>query len=190
MLALASSSPRRRDLLVERGVAFLVVSPNVDESPNGETDPVRLASRLARLKAMDVLSRRVDGYVLAADTVVAVGGEILGKPTDDDDARRMLQLLSGSTHRVVTGFTAGRQSDGALVTGSVTTLITMRPLTDADIEAYIATREHEGKAGSYAIQETADQFVIAMEGPLDNVVGLPVRHALAALAALGLKDVS
>ena len=167
-------------------MVFDVVPPDVDEDPRGETDPVRLAGTLARRKAAAVLGATSGHtHVLAADTVVWARGEILGKPVDDDDARRMLRLLSGTAQRVVTGFSAARTSDGKSVSGTVTTIVVMRVLTEDDIDGYVATREHEGKAGAYAIQESADRFVTALEGPFDNVVGLPVRHALAALAALG-----
>lgn len=164
---------------------FEVVPPDVDEDPRGETDPVTLAGTLARRKAAAVLAVTSAAYVLAADTVVWARGEILGKPTDDDDARRMLRLLSGTAQRVVTGFAAARTSDGRMISGTVTTIVVMRELSEADVDAYVATREHEGKAGAYAIQESADRFVTSLVGPFDNVVGLPVRHALAALEALG-----
>jgi septum formation protein len=130
VLALASSSPRRRELIAACGLVFEVVPPDVDEDPRGETDPVTLAGTLARRKAAAVLAVTSAAYVLAADTVVWARGEILGKPTDDDDARRMLRLLSGTAQRVVTGFAAARTSDGRMISGTVTTIVVMRELSE------------------------------------------------------------
>jgi septum formation protein len=128
--------------------------------------------------------------VLGADTIVALdtpgGVELLGKPADEREARAMLERLSGSRHKVVTGVCALRASDRASARGFERTFVTMRAISAAEIEAYVSSREWEGKAGGYAIQESADRFVTRLEeGGFDNVVGLPVRLALDLLARLG-----
>jgi septum formation protein len=183
-LVLASASPRRRDLLAARGVAFEVLPADVDEESERAPTPEDLAEALAQKKARAVAARLTEGVVLAADTVVAVGAATLGKPVDAADAARMLRTLSGTTHRVVTGFCARDVATGAERSGRVTTFVTMRRLTDADVADYVASGEPFGKAGGYAIQETGDRFVVALDGPFDNVVGLPVEPALAAVAAV------
>jgi septum formation protein len=168
MLVLASASPRRRALLSEAGFRFRVVVPPVDEHNPERGDPAHVALFNATGKAMAVESEPV----LAADTVVALGDRLLGKPTDDEEARAFLGLLSGTTHSVVTG--VALRYDGAITGGCVETKVTMRRIEPAEIEAYVATGESRGKAGAYAIQETADRFVESIDGPYDNVVGLPV----------------
>lgn len=174
-LILASSSPRRRELLRQAGIAHRVVPPPIEEP--GESvlhlAPARQAEALAYFKASSVAQEREESLVLGADTVVAVGEEVLGKPLDADDARRMLRTLSGTRHRVITGMALLKGGQTRLIS-SATTWVTMRPITEREVEDYIRSGEWEGKAGAYAIQETADRFVIAIEGTFDNVVGLPV----------------
>jgi septum formation protein len=183
-LILASTSPRRRELLAARGVRFVVEAPEVDEDDDQGSAPDDLAEALARRKARAVAARRDRGYVVGADTVVALGGVSLGKPRDDADARRILGLLAGTTHRVVTGYCVVDAATGRERSGRATTSVTMRAMTAAEIAAYVASGESEGKAGAYAIQETGDRFVTRLEGGFDNVVGLPVEAVLAAAAAL------
>ena len=189
-LVLASASPRRRELLAAAGLAFTVAPADVDESLPPGTDPVEGAVRLARAKALAAGARRVAGdeLVLAADTIVAVEDprSLLGKPNDAEEARAMLRRLSGSRHAVVTGVAVLRTRDGALETGFERTWVTMRPIAPEEVEAYVRSGEWEGKAGGYAIQETADRFVTKLEeGGLDNVVGLPVGLARELLGRLG-----
>jgi septum formation protein len=187
-IVLASASPRRRELLAAAGLAFEVSPTDVDEdlpdAPGGiepEVAAVLLAERKAR-----AARRPPGGFVLAADTIVAVGEALLGKPSGPKEAREMLERLSGSRHRVVTGVCALRADDGRTESGFERTFVTMRPILPAEIEAYVASGEWEGKAGGYAIQETADRFVTRLEeGGLDNVVGLSVRLALELLRRLG-----
>ena len=167
-LVLASGSPRRKELLGLLGVPFEVVAPDVDETPQAGESPAALVHRLAGAKV-----RAVDGDpVLAADTVVEIDGVILGKPDDAADARRMLQLLSGRTHRVLTGV-AGRA--GAHVEVEVvTTSVTFVPLTPGAVEWYLRTGEPFDKAGAYAIQGAGGVFVETVSGSVSNVVGLPL----------------
>lgn len=182
---LASASPRRRELLAQAGVPFEIEVSNVDEEIDSGTDPHQAAVLLAERKAR-AIARLHEGQgirVLGADTVVCVdgedGSELLGKPGDRTEARRMLATLSGSRHRVVTGVAVIRCSDGVCWSGDECTWVTMRPLSPAEVDAYVATGEWVDKAGGYAIQESADAFVTSLEeGGFDNVVGLPVGLAL------------
>jgi septum formation protein len=184
-ILLASASPRRRELLAAAGLVFGVRATDVAEDLPPGVDPEAAAILLAERKARATRDPAAD-YVLAADTIVAVGEELLGKPSGAADARRMLERLSNSRHKVVTGVCALRTADRACACGFERTFVTMRAIAPAEIEAYVASGEWEGKAGGYAIQETADRFVTRLEeGGLDNVVGLPVRLALDLLARLG-----
>jgi septum formation protein len=197
MLVLASASPRRQELLRNAGIAFVVDPADVDETPHAGESPRNCAERLAREKALAVSQTHPRDYVLGADTVVAVDDIILGKPVDGDDAARMLRLLSGHTHKVITGVclvhpgTSDRESRASsssektgvrssekkpnLKVASETTLVTMFDLSDDEIREYIATGEPMDKAGAYAIQGMAARWIPRIEGDYSNVVGLPVR---------------
>lgn len=187
-LILGSASPRRRELLLAAGLEFEVARPEVDETVAAELGAEEAARELAIRKALAVAARApADACVLAADTIVAVSADgrdfCLGKPEDEHEARRMLARLSGSRHRVVTGVCAVRVRDGRMAAGWERTFVTMRTLSAAEIDAYVASQEWRDKAGGYAIQENADRFVVRLEeGGFDNVVGLPVALALRLLA--------
>ncbi len=183
MLVLASASPRRQELLRNAGIPFVVQATDIPELPREGENPRACAERLAREKAVAVFRQRPDDFILGADTIVTVDGQILGKPRDVADAARMLGLLSGRTHQVTTGVcllgpqlgTADRERrTGFEDTRSETTLVTMDPLSDEDIRSYIATGEPMDKAGAYAIQGIASRWITRMEGDYFNVVGLPV----------------
>jgi septum formation protein len=198
-LILASGSPRRRELLGQLGETFRVISPDVDETPLlGET-PLSLVARLAEAKAaavaaslcgtdeVDEVGGRATGViVLAADTVVDVDGEVLNKPTDDADARRMLALLSGRDHRVHTGVAVRSTASAATAIEVVSTVVRFVPLTAAAIDWYVATGEPADKAGAYAIQGRAGAFVESIEGSPTNAIGLPLATVARMLAAAGL----
>lgn len=173
---LASHSPRRRDLLRDAGFEFEVRPSQVNEgepAPGG--DPAEFARRAAQLKALDVASSCEPGsLVLGADTVVVVTDRILGKPSGPDDAARMLRLLSGLTHQVITGVCLARAPDRVEVLSHETTLVTFRELDDDEIRGYIESGEPFDKAGGYAIQGLASKFVTRISGCYFNVVGLPV----------------
>jgi septum formation protein len=186
VLVLASASPRRRELLARLCSEFVVAPVDVDETPPEGVSPAAAACEVARRKAL-ASARCAEGPVIAADTmVVAADGEILGKPRDAADARRMLRKLSGTTHRVVTGVALVASRGMLPVVGSESTAVTMRVLADGEIDAYVATGEPFGKAGSYAIQETGDRFVTRVDGSFTNVVGLPVETVGRLLAAAGI----
>ena len=185
MLVLASASPRRQELLRNAGISFTVQPADVDEAPLPGEPPRDCAERLAREKALAVWRMRRQDLVLGADTIVVVDENILGKPADADDAARMLRLLSGRVHSVITGVclvgaavTDGREDfrreSRELRTESETTLVTVNGLSDEEIRNYVATGEPMDKAGAYAIQGMASRWIPRIEGDYSNVVGLPV----------------
>ena len=185
-IVLASASPRRRELLRTAGVAFDVDAADVDESFDETIAPEAAARLLAERKARAVARRHEGRIVLEADTIVAleIDGQwrYLGKAADDAEARSMLELLSRSRHVVVTGVCALHVDRDVAVLDHESTWVTMRVISPAEIEAYVASGEWRDKAGAYAIQETADRFVVKLEGGgLDNVVGLPVALAKACI---------
>jgi septum formation protein len=178
MLVLASASPRRQELLRNAGISFTVQPADVDETPLPGELPRECAERLAREKARTVWRTRPQDLVLGADTIVVVDETILGKPADTDDAVRMLRLLSGRVHKVITGVclveAVVKESNEQLRTASETTLVTMSEISDDEIRAYVATGEPMDKAGAYAIQGRASRWIPRLEGDYSNVVGLPV----------------
>lgn len=180
MLILASASPRRARLLTEAGYRFEVRASHADERVAPGTSPAEAAVALAVRKAQAV-DAPGDAWVLAADTLLDLDGDILGKPADPADARRILGRLSGRGHGVLTGV-ALRTPRGGLLTGLAQTRVTFRGLSREEIDAYVSTGEPLDKAGAYAIQGGAARFVADVQGPMDNVVGLPmdvVRRLLA-----------
>ena len=188
-LVLASSSPRRLDLLRQIDLPpDLVVAPEVDEAPLPKELPRHYARRLARLKAESVASRLGPGpwYVVAGDTVVAVGRRILPKAEDEEEARRCLALLSGRRHRVYGGVCVLRH-DGRRSERVVETRVRFRRLSREHLEAYIESGEWRGKAGAYAIQGRAAAFVPWINGSYSNVVGLPLAEVAMMLEGLGYR---
>lgn len=178
-LILASASPRRARLLAEAGIAFEVRAANVDERVKLAVAPVDAAREVALRKARAIAAP--GAWILAADTLIDHEGRALGKPQDVVDAHGILRMLSGATHQVVTAVVV-RGPDGREHAGHRVTSVTFRELSDAEIDAYIRTGEPMDKAGAYGIQGGAAKFVARVEGPMDNVVGLPmdlVRELLA-----------
>jgi septum formation protein len=173
VLILASASPRRRELLRNAGIAFSVQPANIPEELQDGESPQDFAQRLAREKAITVLSLRPEGPVLGADTIVVIDNEILGKPLDQEDAARMLRTLSGRQHEVITGVCLVGDSIPVDVRSS-TTRVTMEVFGEAEIQEYIKGGEPMDKAGAYAIQGMASRWISRIEGDYSNVVGLPV----------------
>ncbi len=171
-LVLASASPRRRELLAAAGFRFSVVSRSVDETPRAGETPREHVRRLARAKALAVARERPSATVLGADTVVALGDEILGKPADAADARRMLVRLSGRVHQVYTGVALWRE--GHLEDAVEVSDVEMAELGGEEIDRYIASGEPFDKAGAYAIQGLASRYITRINGSYSNVVGLPI----------------
>jgi len=185
-LILASASPRRAQILRDAGISFSVLSSAVDETPYPNETPQQVVQRLANAKAELVAARAVGPAILvAADTVVVLDGQILGKPRSTEDARRMLQLFSGRTHSVVTGVSLIRLPEMERRQFIETTLVTFAPLSSADISRYLATDEPYDKAGAYAIQGHAGRYIPRIEGCYFNVVGLPLARLVATLEELG-----
>lgn len=192
-LVLASNSPRRKELLTQAGFSFDVIAADIDETPFPEESPERFAVRMAREKTAAVAHQQAQTgtVILAADTIVTLDGRILGKPKDDADAIAMLKSLSGRTHAVITGWALATARQEILEQSSSyeTTNVTFRPLSDAEIAAYVASGEPQDKAGAYAIQGGAGAFVSAISGDRDNVIGLPVAKLTPLIkAALAKRD--
>jgi septum formation protein len=186
-LILASSSPRRRELLAQVALLPDALDPaEIDEEPRPGELPVRLAQRLALEKARRVAERHRGAYVLAADTVVACGRRILPKAETEAEARACLELLSGRRHRVHGGVALATPS-GKFLCRCVTTIVTLKRLGTREIEDYVASGEWQGKAGGYAIQGRAARFVRAISGSYSNVVGLPLFETVALLEGQGFR---
>ncbi|MAF27073.1 MAG: Maf family protein [Gemmatimonadota bacterium] len=181
-LVLASSSPRRKDLLESVGIPLEIVPPEVDERSDLPEDSESLVRVLAARKARAVARTRTGGMVLGADTVVVLGGRVLGKPHDEAQAQEMLRALAGVEHRVRTGVCVEDAATGRSAECVVSTRVRFRPLTEESIVAYVASGEPFGKAGAYAIQERGRLFVEGITGDYSNVVGLPLGPSLDLIA--------
>jgi len=194
-LILASSSPRRQELLREIGIPFQVHAANINEDQMPREDPMAYALRLAREKAQAVAVQYPQSYVLGADTIVVVDGEVLGKPKDREDAARMLRVLSGRGHEVTTAVSVvvpgtvapSVVAQGTLVeTRASTTKVYFRELSEDEIQRYVAGGEPMDKAGAYAIQGGASRWTDRIEGEFSNVVGLPLSLVTDMLRTNGL----
>lgn len=198
-LVLASASPRRAELLTAAGLTFDVAPADLDETPRPGEAPDAYVARLAVAKAAAIAAAEPGAVVLAADTTVDVDGEILEKPVDEADLRRMLGLLSGRTHRVHTGVAVRSAADGdgedpvptkvttTALTTVVTTTVTFVTLTADDIDWYVATGDGMGKAGGYGIQGRAARLVRRVDGSVTNVIGLPLAETIDLLHRAGLR---
>ena len=186
-LLLASNSPRRSELLRNAGFDFEVIPSDVDEGePSSGEPPEQYARRVARTKALRVAVRVPSGsLVLGADTIVAIGGLVLGKPSGPFDATRMLRMLSGQTHEVITAICLVRAPDQILAVKHEISFVTFCELSEEEIRSYIASHEPFDKAGAYAIQGLASKFVIHISGCYFNVVGLPVSLLYEVLKTIG-----
>jgi septum formation protein len=172
MLVLASASPRRQELLRNAGIPFEVQPAHIPEDPLPGEGAKECAERLAREKALVVAKTRPNDVVLGADTVVVVDGQMLGKPADAADATRMLRLLSGRVHQVITGVCL--IANGQSAVASEATSVTMIEISEKEIADYVAGGEPMDKAGAYAIQGIASRWIPRLDGDYGNVVGLPV----------------
>ena len=182
-LVLASASPRRRELLARLGLTPAAINPaDIDETPHKGELPRDYAKRMAREKALAVAAD--DGFVLAGDTVVAAGRRILPKAEDEATARKCLELLSGRRHRVLSAI-ALRAPDGAIRERLSETVVMFKRLSSAEIDAYLASGEWEGKAGGYAIQGIAEGLISRIQGSHSGVVGLPLYETRTLLRAAG-----
>jgi septum formation protein len=182
-LVLASASPRRADLLRAAGFSFEILPVQLDERFKKGEKPHKAVARLAQAKASVAAVLRRDAVVLGADTSVVVRGQALGKPIDRQDARRMLTLLSGRSHHVLTGICLCVK--GRRLVHVEPTRVRMARLSAAEIEWYVATGESADKAGAYAVQGLASRFIVGIEGSYSNVVGLPISSVYNLLKRLG-----
>jgi septum formation protein len=186
-LVLASSSPRRRELLRQRGFHFDIVDPEIDESPLPGENPRALVQRLALDKARAGAARAArDAVVLGCDTIVVLGEQVLGKPDDEQHAVEMLLRIAGRTHVVLTAYAAIAPEPAAPAVGVEVSQVTLRPLERHEAEAYAASGEPLDKAGSYALQGEGARFVTRVEGSRSNVIGLPLERVEPLLRALGV----
>jgi septum formation protein len=199
-LILASSSPRRQELLREIGIPFQVHAANINEDQMPGEPPINYALRLAREKAQAVATQYPQSYVLGADTIVVLNGEVLGKPKDHADAARMLRLLSGHSHEVTTAVSliapstispntipSEKVAQGTLAeTRASTTKVFFREIAEPEIQQYVAGGEPMDKAGAYAIQGGASRWTDRIEGEFSNVVGLPLSLVTEMLKITGL----
>ncbi len=187
-LVLASASPRRRELIALLGVPFRVVSADIDETlPDGH-QPDQVALTLAQHKAYAVVQRERDGFILAADTIVVCEGQVLGKPSDEEDALRMLRLLNGREHRVYTGVALVEAAGGAVLREQgevVCTRVWFRRVSEEHLRRYVATGEPMDKAGAYGAQGYGSTLIERIEGCYFNVVGLPVSRVCGMLEKWG-----
>jgi septum formation protein len=188
-LILASSSPRRAEILRDAGISFSVLSSAIDETPIPGETPQQHVQRLADAKGELVAARALGpSLIISADTVVVLDGQILGKPRSTDEARRMLELLSGRTHSVITGVTVQRLPEMERRQFIETTLVHFTNLSSDEISRYLATAEPYDKAGAYAIQGHAGRYIPRIEGCYFNVVGIPLARLVAILHELGWSE--
>jgi septum formation protein len=182
-LILASGSLGRRCLLEQAGYQFEVLPANVDE-PTGEgvTDVRAYVQQVAWMKAAAVAPRIDQGVILAADTVGWLNGEVIGKPADEADARRILKTLGGTIHELWTGTILWRRPDDMQLAWQEVSRVKFKQLSDAELDAYLATRTWQGCSGAYAIKEENDPFVKVVEGSMSNVIGLPMETLESALS--------
>jgi septum formation protein len=187
-LILASNSPDRRAMLERAGYAIEVVPSHIEE-PTGQgfSDPRHYVMTVSWLKAAAVAPKVNDGLILAADTVGWLDGQVIGKPTDVHDARRIITALGGRDHELWTGVVLWRRPDNVQVVWQEVTRLHSRKLSDAELDAYLATDAWVGRSGAYAIQEDNDPFLTIVEGSLTNVIGLPMESLERNLAWLGYR---
>jgi len=179
---LASSSPRRQQLLRQMGAEFMAISPDIDEGPLAGEEPLALVERLALGKALAVSPGRDNGVVLGSDTIVVLDGDILNKPADPAEARRMLERLSGRTHMVLTGFALVELESGRRHVDHERTEVTFRTIDEEEIEQYVASGAPLDKAGAYGIQDDFGAvFIERIAGDYYTVVGLPLTKVYMAL---------
>jgi septum formation protein len=179
---LASASPARRELLQRAGYRFEVMPSHIQEPEAKAADPRAFVQEVAWLKAAGVAPKVDSGIVLAADTVAWLNGEIIGKPTDVGDARRILRTLGGTDHELWSGVCLWRRPDDLQLAFQEKTIVRFQALADDEISAYLATRQWEGCSGAYAIEESNDPYLQIVSGSLSNVIGLPMESLASGLA--------
>lgn len=189
-LILASKSPRRSDLLEQAGITFSVIPSDFNESTVAISDPDSYVIALAEYKAIDISEKHPDSWVIGADTIVLIDRKILGKPGSKEEARDMLQRLSGKTHQVLTGYCICCKKKNRFFSETIKTDVRFKKLSDAEIEWYIQTEEPFDKAGAYAIQGLGTFLVKSINGSYTNVVGLPVCEVMEHLISEGVVELN
>ncbi|MCR4316596.1 MAG: Maf family protein [Planctomycetes bacterium] len=182
-IVLASASPRRKELLALLGVEFSIDPSGAAEDNDSALSPVENCRKHAVNKAKEVFSRHPDCLVIGSDTIATIDQDVIGKPKDRDDAKRILRRLSGTSHEIVTAVCMISQNEYRLE--HEISAVIMRPLEDREIDEYVASGEADDKAGAYAIQEKGDKFVVRYEGSYSNIVGLPVNLTSRMLLSIG-----
>ena len=185
-IILASTSPRRRELLALLGIAFEIVPPAAEEIPEPGLSPREQAKQFALDKALSIARRHPDDLVLGSDTVIEIDGILVGKPRDIDDAGTMLRRLRGRSHHVHTAIALIHEAAYVTVVRVETALVLMTPFTDRELRRYLETEESLGKAGAYSIQGEAARFIEAIEGDYPTIVGLPLRQTADLLEQQGV----
>jgi septum formation protein len=186
IIILASASPRRKELLEKIGLKFEVDASGCDEEINAGLDPQEIVRQLSIKKAKSVAARHKNAIVIAADTIGVMGDKILGKPHTENEACKMLQVISGKSHLVITGFSILDTATNKIVTGIANTRVYIKKLTGQEIDAYVKTGESLDKAGAYAIQGMGAVIVEKIEGDYYNVMGLPLNALTEALKEFGI----
>jgi septum formation protein len=186
-IILASASPRRKELLKLIGLRFKIDPGDYKENMNLKLSPHKLARALSLEKAKSVAGKYNNAIIIAADTFVIIRGQLLGKPHTEEETKRMLVLLNGATHSVITGFTILDTDTGKKISRSVETKVTFKNLTEKEIDAYVKTKEPLDKAGAYAIQGLGSILVKRIEGDYFNVIGLPLCPLVECLAEFGIQ---
>jgi septum formation protein len=181
-IILASGSPRRKKLLEEAGIKFKVVQSKFIEYFDSSLSPRNLVEKMSLEKAKAVYEKYKDSVIIAADTLIVCDKEILGKPKNTIDAKKMMLMLRGKTHSVITGFVI--ISDDKIIVKSQETKVTMKNISNQEIEYYIKTKEPYDKAGGYAIQGWAKKFITKIDGDLSSAIGLPIQTLLKELTAI------
>lgn len=186
ILQLASTSPRRQELLTRDKIPYQLVETQAREIMNGAFSPAVNAMSSGWLKARSAQLLGAEGLILGCDTIVVCCGEILEKPKDDADALRMLRMLSGNTHEVISGFGLIDTKAGHSYADTAVSKVSVREMSEKEIHVLLDTREHEGKSGSYMIQGTMRNFVTKIEGSTDSIIGLPVKEILESITRMGV----
>jgi len=187
-IILASASPRRRELLKHLGLTFEVIPSKIEEDVKYGEEPCEHVLRLARLKAQEIARDQDSAVIIGADTIVVLGGEILGKPKDEEEAFAMLSQLSGRVHKVFTGFCVLDASDGSEYSEAVESKVRFKHLTPEEIRGYIKTGEPMDKAGAYAVQGRGSYMIKEIQGSYTNVVGLPLCELVEVLSRVKVID--
>ncbi|MCL5970723.1 MAG: Maf family protein [Patescibacteria group bacterium] len=185
-IILASKSPRRKELLERIGLKFEIKVSNFDEDSIPFSDPTEYVEKISQSKAKDVAKDLKDAIIIAADTTIVLDGKIIGKPTSAENAKKILQQLSGRDHLVITGFTILDSKSNVLITKSVKSTVFFKELSEQEIDVYVATGEPLDKAGAYGVQEKAGIFLDRIEGDFFNVVGLPILAVYEELKKFGV----